>query len=154
MLSPTSRGLRLATESRASVEATQTWHRVAGLLRTRRKEGMQALIGGRGGDDYGVRIDGWMPDSLELFVLLWSASQALNELMGVCHKAWVCLNHEVNRGRIWYTSPMHDGVADVLGIDAEEAKRLYAAGVEYVHAEIVGHELGEEWWQVFQKEER
>lgn len=139
--------MTLATETRETHEAARVWHHCAGLLRTRRKGGLAALVGGRGGDDYGVRIDGWAPDSLEIFVLLWSAAQALNELMGVSHSAWVCLNFEVNNGRIWYTSPDQDGVADTLGISVDEAKRLYAAGVEYVYAEIAGHELSDEWWE-------
>lgn len=104
-------------------------------------------MGGRGGDDYGVRIDGWHPDALEIFVLLWSAAHALNELMGVSHRAWVALNFEVNNGRIWYTAPDHSGVADMLGIEPAEAKALYSAGVEWVYAEIAGHEYSEEWWK-------
>ena len=106
------------------------------------------MIGGRGGPEYGVRIDGWRPDALEIFVLLWSAAQALNELAGICHKAWVALNFEVNNGRIWFTAPDHSGVADILGIEPGEAKRLYVAGVEWMHAELVGHEYSEEWWRV------
>jgi hypothetical protein len=141
----------IAAELRASLEAERCWHHVSGLIRARRKGGLAALVGSRKGDDYGVRIDGWTPDALEIFVLLWSASHALNELAGVSHKAWVALNFEVNRGRIWYTSPINDGVADVLGIEPEEAKRLYAAGVEYMHSEIAGHELSEEWWWVLDK---
>lgn len=155
----------LATEARASLEAEASWHLAAGLLRARRKGnirwekprgeaipqeagGLADLVGGRGGDDYGVRIDGWRPDALEIFILLWSAAHALNELAGVCHKAWVCLNFEVNNGRIWYTAPDHSGVADMLGIEVEAAKAVYSAGVEWMHAEIAGHELEEQWWEV------
>lgn len=155
--------MTLAAETRESVEASRTWNLAAALLRARRRQagllkprgeilpqetgGLADLVGGRGGDDYGVRIDGWAPDSLEIFVLLWSAAQALNELMGISHKAWMALNFEVNNGRIWYTAPDHSGVADMLGIEPEEAKRLYAAGVEYVYSEIAGHELSDEWWK-------
>lgn len=141
-------GLVIASEVQASFEAKGLWHHVSGLLRTRRKGGLAALVGGRGGDDYGVRIDGWHPDSLEIFVLLWSAAHALNELAGVSHSAWVALNFEVNNGRIWFSAPDHSGVADILGLDADKAKELYAAGVEWVYAETAGHELADEWWEV------
>jgi len=138
----------LTVEVRASYEAAQTWSHISSLLRRRRKDGLAGLIGGRGGDDYGVRIDGWQPDRLEIFVLLWSGAAALNELAGICHKAFVILNREVNRGRIEWSTPIHDGVCDELGLDVATAKRLYAAGVEFIHAEIDGHALGEEWWEV------
>lgn len=142
------RGFLIASEVQASEEAKAVWHHVSGLLRTRRKGGLAALVGGRGGDDYGVRIDGWHPDTLEIFVLLWSAAHALNELAGVNHASWVSLNFEVNYGKIWFMAPDHSGVADILGLDVERAKALYHAGIEYVHSEIAGHELSEEWWEV------
>jgi hypothetical protein len=135
-------------EHRASVEAERVWHHVSGLLRARRKGGLAEMIGGRGGDDYGVRIDGWRPDSLEIFVLLWSAAAALNELAGICHKSWMILNREVNEGNIEWSTPVNSGVADELGISVEEAKAYYAAGVEWMHAELAGHQFGEEWWKV------
>jgi hypothetical protein len=97
-------------------------------------------------------IDGWHPDSLEIFVLLWSGAAALNELAGVNHKAFVILNREVNRGRIEWSTPIHDGVADELGIDVGEAKRLYAAGVSYIFHEVGTDEpLAEEWWVILEK---
>lgn len=133
---------------RASHEAQKCWDTVSSLLRARRKGGIEQLVGGRGGGDYGVRIDGWRPDALEVFVLLWSAAQALNELAGLSHKAWMILNREVNRGSIEWSTPVQDGVADELGISVQQAKTLYAAGVEWVHSEIAGHEYGEEWWEV------
>lgn len=135
----------LATEYRASVEASACWSKVSALLAAKWRRGTGALVGRRKGDLYGVRIQGLTVDPLELLVLAISAEQALEELRTVDVKAFFLLVHEVEFPMDRWFDDGH-GYAEALGFtlaDKDEVERRYGLGKEWIYLSLTDQPLAE-----------
>lgn len=141
----------IVTEYKASDLARICWGRASRILAAWWFGSKEEFAQRRWFEDYGTRIQNGSSDPMEAITEAVFAEKALEQLRAQNRRAYLIMVHVIEHPNDRWSNERGTGVADILGLDAKDAKQLYEAGVTYVYHLLGDGELEHEARRILQK---